>query len=108
MTKQKKKSKQKKRETNGGDDALAKQAALDEARRKRHWATLRAKAADEVRKEDERQHLHRRLQNALTRLEKREQRKANENPAVAELVEDIKALPRRFERWLAPMRSRLL
>ena len=34
MTKQKKKSKQKKKETNG-DDALAKQAALDESRRRR-------------------------------------------------------------------------
>ena len=77
-------------------------AVRDAARRKAHWAALREKAADEVKREHERDRFHVRLQSALEKMDVREgrvKRPASANPA-AELVSSLNVQAGRAERWL--------
>ena len=57
------------------------------------------KAADEVRREEESAQHHRRLQQALKKLEAREERASKYSHAYAEMIEDLSRIPKRLERW---------
>ena len=72
----------------------------EQDRTKKHWAAAKAKVDEELQQERARAKYVHRLEGALAKLERREQRQALTNPAWTELMTDLRQLPGRFERWL--------
>ena len=77
-------------------------------RQRQLWIKLREQAAEETSAARERHAFHQRLHGALAKLERRERKAEHSNPAVAELLSDIRELPQRFERWANDQLSGLL
>ena len=74
------------------------QAVLD--KRRAAWAAVRAKAKEDMKREAERDRFHQRLQGALAKLERREQKMAKANPGWVEFISDLQKMPERAERWM--------
>jgi len=103
--KQRRRQEQQEKAERAGVEAVRRKkedAVRDAARRKANWAAVREKAAEEVKREHDRDRFHVRLQNALEKMDVREgraKRKASEHPA-AELVSSLSVQVGRAERWL--------
>jgi len=82
--------------------------AAEQQRQRQLWIKLREQAAEETSAARERHAFHQRLHGALAKLERRERKAEHSNPAVAELLSDIRELPQRFERWANDQLSGLL
>ena len=61
---------------------------------------MRAKAKEDMKREAERDRFHQRLQGALAKLERREQKMAKANPGWVEFISDLQKMPERAERWM--------
>jgi hypothetical protein len=79
-------------------------AHAEEDRARRAWEEMRAKAREEVAAVQEREKFHKRLTATIAKLERREEREANRNPAWTELMHDVRQIPHRIERWLVDHR----
>jgi len=82
--------------------------AAEHVRQRQLWIKVREQAVEETRAAQERRAFHKRLEGALAKLERRERKAEHSNPAVAELLSDIRAIPQRFERWANDQLSSLL
>ena len=88
----------KRREDNRRKQRQAVEAEKERA--KRNWENAKARVEQEIREDRQRARYVHKLEGAIEKLERREQRLAQLNPAWTELMVDLRQLPGRFERWL--------